>query len=84
LEDADKYIQLAQSILIASSENDGYANPLPYNKTVNEWFRTHRSEVKEEFEELPELNSDVANVFKQSLNNYSTEIDSWIRRARNN
>ena len=84
LEEAQKYIQLAQAIIIAASEEDGYNNPLPYNKTINEWLRTHRDQIKEEFEELIELDYDIAQVYKQSLDKYLGEIDVWIRRARNN
>lgn len=84
LEEAQKYIQLAQAIITAASEEDGYNNPLPYNKTINEWLRNHRSEIKEDFEELIELDYDLAQVYKQSLNRYMSEINTWIERARNN
>ena len=84
LEEAQKYIQLAQAIITAASEEDGYNNPLPYNKTINEWLRNHRSEIKEDFKELIELDYDLAQVYKQSLNRYMSEINTWIERARNN
>ena len=84
LEEASKYIQLAQAVIIAASNIDGYNNPLPYNKTINEWLRTHRKEIKEDFEELVELDDDISQVYLQSLNSYQKEINTWITRAKNN
>ena len=84
LEEASKYIQLAKAVVIAASDVDGYNNPLPYNKTINEWLRTHRKEVKEDFKELVELDEDIAQVYLQSLDSYQKEINVWINRAKNN
>ena len=84
LEKAQHLIELATSVIIAASEEDSYSSPWPYNKTINEWNKEHRSELESEIEELPEISKDLANISLSSLLQYSSEINSWLTKAKGN
>ncbi len=84
LEKAKTLLDFATATIVAASGEDSYATPWPYNKTINEWNKEHRSEIDGEIEELPELSQDLANISLSSILQYQAEIDSWIKKAKGN
>ena len=84
LEKAKMLLDFAAATIISASGEDSYGSPWAYNKTVNEWNREHHSEIDGEIEDLPEISQDLANVSLNSILQYQSEIDSWIKKARSN
>lgn len=83
LEKAQQYIDIAEGFINAASQNNNYFHIMPFYKTINEFTKSHSSQL-ENTEELPELDKDTANVILQSLNNYRKEIDTWIQSSKEN
>ena len=83
LEKAQQYIDIAEGFINAASRRNNYFHIMPFYKTINEFTKAHASEL-ENTEELPELDSDTANVILQSLNNYRKEIITWIESSKEN
>lgn len=83
LEKAQQYIDIAEGFITAASQNNNYFHIMPFYKTINEFTRSHASQL-ENIEELPELDKDTANVILQSLNNYRKEINTWIQSSKEN
>lgn len=83
LEKAQQYIDIAEGFINASSQNNNYFHIMPFYKTINEFIKSHSSQL-ENPEELPELDKDTANVILQSLNNYRKEINTWVQSSKEN
>ena len=83
LEKAQQYIDIAEGFINASSQNNNYFHIMPFYKTINEFIKSHSSQL-ENPEELPELDKDIANVILQSLNNYRKEINTWVQSSKEN
>lgn len=72
-------LDVAQAYLYAASTDTGFSNPIGHNKAINNFINKHK-DVFPNVQELSELDSNLANFLIQELNNYKTEIQSWINR----
>lgn len=72
-------LDVAQAYLYAASTDSSFSSPVGHNKAINNFINSHK-EVFSTARELPEIDSKLANFLIQELNNYKTEIQSWLNR----
>ena len=76
-------IRLIRSFVYAASSTATFNTPIGHNKVINEFARNHRDLV-ENWEELPEIDSDYAMIYMQQLAKYEKELDMWINLSNTN
>lgn len=82
LDELKQAVKLAEAYVYATSTED-IANPIGHNISVNNFAKEH-SDVVKDFEELPTISSDVANLYRLELGKYKDQIDYLIELNNRN
>jgi hypothetical protein len=72
-----------QTFLYAASKDANTVNPIGHNKAINDFVKNHQ-DVVENFEELPELDSDYLSIYTREAQRYSQTIRNWVSYAASN
>ena len=78
LEKARDYMKLLRVYLYAAATPSNDAGPVGHNKTANAFAESHADKFRTPWEKLPEISSDYAALYLQSLSTYIDEADRWI------
>lgn len=76
-------IKLIRSFVYAASSTAELNKPIGHNKVINEFAKNHKDLV-ENWEELPEIDSDYATIYIQQLYKYESELNAWIDLSNKN
>lgn len=78
LEKAKNYMDLLKVYMSAASTIPTASTPIGHNRTINMFADSHRDRLRASWTKLPEIESDYATLYLQSLDTYTTEINDWI------
>lgn len=84
LKNAQKALELLQAYIYSASTSPTGVNYFGQNKQINEFANSHRAELTREWEPLPEISQEYAQVLQDEVNNLNTEIELWKRISENN
>lgn len=70
---AAKTLQLMRTYIYAAGTDQSYDHPVGHNKVINEMANNHR-DIYPNFQELPTLDQDVANMYILEINKFLNEI----------
>ena len=78
------YLKLIDGFIYAASSNPDKNNPYGHNQVINAYANKHKDKLIKEWELLPEIDSDYSVLYNQSIAQYISEIDYWIKMSNNN
>ena len=73
MQEVQKILKLVQSYVFASAKIPNFLSPEGHNSVLNETAKKH-SDIFKDYEELPELDQDVANSILSTLEQYIQQI----------
>lgn len=84
LEKAANYLNLLEHFIYAASTTPNINLPVGHNKSINDFAEAHAAQLRTPWEKLPEIPSDLATLYMQSVNKYRNEIRAWIELSDRN
>lgn len=84
LNNAQKALELLSAYVYSASVSPDGTHYFGQNKQINEFANTHRDVLTREWEPLPEISQDYAQVLQDEVTNLNTEIELWKRISENN
>lgn len=84
LNNAQKALELLSAYVYSASVSPDGTYYFGQNKQINEFANTHRDVLTREWEPLPEISQDYAQVLQDEVTNLNTEIELWKRISENN
>lgn len=84
LEKASNYLNLLEHFIYAASTTPNINLPVGHNKSINDFAAAHAAQLRTPWEKLPEIPSDLATLYMQSVNKYRNEIRAWIELSDRN
>lgn len=84
LKNARKALELLQAYIYSASTSPNGTSYFGQNKWTNEFVNSHKSELTKEWEPLPEISQEYAQILQNEVNNLNTEIQLWEKISENN
>ena len=84
LDNAQKALELMSAYIYSASTSPDGTHYFGQNKQINEFANSHRDVLTREWEPLPEISQEYAQVLQDEVNNLNTEIEIWKRMSENN
>lgn len=81
---AKHYMDLLKVYMTAASTLPKTNTPVGHNRTINAFAASHADKLRGTWNVLPEIESDYATLYMQTLDQYATEIDNWISLSDKN
>jgi hypothetical protein len=72
-----------KSFLYSASAIPNFVNPVGHNRALNEFAQKYSDKVGE-WNPLPELGTEVSNVYLTEIDRYIQEADFWTKKAYEN
>ena len=79
LDKARQTLEMMSAYIYAASKGSGSRPYFYQNKQVNDFARSHKDEITEKWDELPELDEDFGMLLQQEVVNLQKEINIWER-----
>lgn len=84
LQKASSYLKLIDGFMYAASSNPDKHNPYGHNQVINSFAEKHSDLLRKEWQTLPEIDSDYFTLYDQSIAQYTSEADWWIKLSNDN
>lgn len=84
LNNAQKALELLSAYVYSASVSPDGTHYFGQNKQINEFANTHKDVLTREWELLPEISQDYAQVLQDEVTNLNTEIELWKIISDNN
>lgn len=83
LKEAVQQLNYVKTFIYSASAIPNFVNPVGHNRALNEFAKKHSDKVVD-WNPLPELGTDVSNVYLSEIDRYIQEADFWIAKAYEN
>lgn len=83
LKEAAQQLNYVKSFLYSASAIPNFVNPVGHNRALNEFAQKYSDKVGE-WNPLPELSTEVSNVYLTEIDRYIQEADFWTKKAYEN
>ncbi len=84
LNNAKKSLQLLSAYIYAASVDPNGKHFFGQNRQINEFANNHKDVLTREWQPLPEIDQDYAQLLQGEINNLNTEIQIWEAISLNN
>lgn len=84
LNNAEKSLQLLSAYIYAASTEPNGRSYFGQNKQINEFANNHKDVLTKEWQPLPEIDQDYAQLLQREISNLDTEIQIWKAISLNN
>lgn len=84
LNNAEKSLQLLSAYIYSASTEPNGRSYFGQNKQINDFANNHKDILTKEWQPLPEIDQDYAQLLQGEINNLDTEIQIWKAISLNN
>lgn len=83
LKDAAQQLNYIKAFIYSASSTPSFVSPVGHNRALNEFAKKYSDKVQD-WVVLPELSTDVSNVYMSEIDKYLSEADFWVTKAYQN